>query len=81
MHALCKVEQVHSGVGSGDCLLAGLAIAYTSKWGTMDAAKFGASCGAANCLREELGLLYRKDVDRLLETCEVQKMEKQFTLA
>lgn len=67
LHANCKLDQIVSAVGSGDCLSAGLVVAQYRGLDMGQMAKLGASCGSANCLREDLGLLYRKDVEDLLE--------------
>jgi tagatose 6-phosphate kinase len=62
-HAVCHVEEVYSTVGSGDCLLGGIAVALHRGMSVADAARLGAACGAANCVREELGLFRREDVE------------------
>lgn len=67
LHASVKIDNVYSSVGSGDCLTAGLAIAKRKNLNIEETAKLAAACGAANCLREELGMLYKKDVDKLFE--------------
>lgn len=66
VHGRCPVEQVYSAVGSGDCLLAGFAVAFTRRLSTEDTARLAVASGTANCIREDLGMLYRSDVDRLL---------------
>ncbi len=71
VHAVCKVERVISTVGSGDSLMAGLLVASKRNYSLMDMARLGAACGAANCIREDLGMFYRKDVELLMERCEV----------
>lgn len=76
VHAGCRLEQVFSAVGSGDCLVAGLAVAYRRGLGLADSARLGAACGAANCIREDLGMLYRKDVERLLPKVKIEFIEK-----
>lgn len=65
VHAKINVESCFSAVGSGDCLVAGLMEAYLKKMDHNDTARLGVACGAANCLRKDLGMLYKKDVDRL----------------
>lgn len=65
-HALAKIEKVISTIGSGDCLTAGVIAGYMKNLPMADIAKLGASCGAANCLRKELGMLYAKDVEELV---------------
>lgn len=66
IHASCRLEQIVSAVGSGDCLTAGLAVGHYRGNNLEQMARLGASCGSANCLREDLGMLYRKDVEELL---------------
>ncbi len=72
VHALSKVDKVISAVGSGDSLMAGLIIAYKRKYDLIETAKLAASCGAANCIREDLGMFYKNDVEELQERCEVK---------
>lgn len=67
IHATCHLEKIFSAVGSGDCLTAGLAVSHIRNYNAIETARFAAACGSANCMREELGLLYRKDVDALLD--------------
>jgi len=70
-HGNVKLDQVYSAVGSGDCLTAGLATGLIRNLETEDLVRLGVACGAANCLREDLGMLYRSDVDRLLDEIEI----------
>lgn len=67
IHASCRLEQIVSAVGSGDCLTAGIAVGHYRGENLEQMARLGASCGSANCLREDLGMLYRKDVKELLK--------------
>ncbi|MBK9732011.1 MAG: hypothetical protein IPO83_12120 [Chitinophagaceae bacterium] len=74
LRASCSLEKIFSAVGSGDCLTAGLAVAHLRDYDLKSTARFAAACGSANCIREELGLLYRKDVEALLEKVVVSPM-------
>ena len=65
IHANVEIEDKFSTVGSGDCLTAGIAYAISRDMSLKDIARWGVACGAANCLREDLGMLYKKDVDNL----------------
>jgi tagatose 6-phosphate kinase len=65
VHGKVIVDQCFSAVGSGDCLVAGLLAASLKQMDLDDTARLGVACGAANCLRKDLGMLYKKDVDRL----------------
>jgi 1-phosphofructokinase family hexose kinase len=53
-------------VGSGDCLLGGMATALARGKGWEDALRLGVACGAANTLSAETGWVRREDVDALL---------------
>jgi fructose-1-phosphate kinase PfkB-like protein len=77
-HAHCKIENVLSAVGSGDCLLAGLTVAVRRNMTPMNTARMAAACGAANCLRPELGMLYKTDVERLWEQVRVSRISQNF---
>lgn len=72
-HASCTVSKVYSAVGSGDCLLGGLAVAFHRGMPIEDAARLAAACGAANCIREDLGMFYKEDVERLFKEVVVEK--------
>ena len=61
------MKEVHSTIGSGDCLLAGVIAGHVQELETQSMANLGAACGAANCIRPELGMLYKEDVKRLLD--------------
>jgi len=65
LHAGVQIKSVYSAVGSGDCLTAGISLAMKNNDTAEEIAKLGAACGAANCLRPDLGMLYRRDVERL----------------
>ncbi|MCF6360505.1 MAG: PfkB family carbohydrate kinase [Cyclobacteriaceae bacterium] len=66
LHSLSKVEEVYSTIDSGDCLLAGIIAGYVMRKFNQQIADLGAACGAANCIRPELGLMHNADVERLL---------------
>lgn len=72
IHAAVSLEKVISTVGSGDCLTAGLAYGVQQNLENHQLAALGVACGAANCLREDLGMMYQKDVMDLLERVEVK---------
>jgi len=71
IHALCKVENVICSVGSGDSLMAGMIVAKKRRYNLHETARLAAACGAANCIREELGMFYKIDVELLVERCEL----------
>ncbi len=72
VHALSRVDKVVSTVGCGDSLMAGLLAGAVQQLDLMDTARLAAACGAANCLREELGMFYMKDVESLQTSCELK---------
>ncbi|WP_421897875.1 1-phosphofructokinase family hexose kinase [Marinoscillum sp.] len=65
-HALAKIEKVVSTIGAGDCLLAGIVSGVLQKLPPQSIANLGAACGAANCMRTDLGMLHKQDVELLL---------------
>ncbi len=64
------MEKIISAVGSGDSLMAGLVAAYTRDLNLIDTAILSAACGSANCLREDLGMFYKKDLAKLVAQIE-----------
>jgi fructose-1-phosphate kinase PfkB-like protein len=72
IRATVPVRKVISSVGSGDCLTAGIAYALHHHMPPEDIARWAVACGAANCLREELGMFYREDVDNLLNEVSIK---------
>lgn len=74
LSANVKIDRVISAVGSGDCLVGGMAIATANNYNFEDTAKLAVACGAANCLNPDLGMLKRKDVERLFEKATVKKI-------
>lgn len=71
VQTLSKVDKVISAIGSGDCLLAGIVAGYLKNLDPTETAKLGAAFGAANCMRKELGMLFREDVQKLFESAVV----------
>lgn len=74
LHAICHIESQHSAVGSGDCLVAGMAVAYLQKLPLDQTAALACACGAANCLRSELGMLHQLDVQRLIPQVQIRRL-------
>jgi tagatose 6-phosphate kinase len=73
IHGNVDIDRIYSTVGSGDCLTAGLAIGFMKKMDTEKMLKLGVACGGANCLREDLGMLYKHDVEKLLKRIKINK--------
>ena len=65
-HASVSVSGSLHPVGSGDCLLGGIAVGLARGQGWEDALRLGVACGAANTLSAETGWVRREDVDALL---------------
>ena len=65
-HASVSVSGSLHPVGSGDCLLGGMAVGLARGQGWEDVIRLGVACGAANTLTAETGWLRREDVDALL---------------
>jgi len=60
------IREARNVVGSGDCLLGGIAVALARGGDAADALRLGVACGAANALTPEAGMIRRADVDALL---------------
>ncbi|UCS93599.1 1-phosphofructokinase [Echinicola marina] len=74
IHANVVIDQVVSTVGSGDCLTAGIAYGVNQGFSVEEIARHGVAFGAANCLREDLGMLYRSDVEELLPKVSIKEL-------
>lgn len=71
-----KIDRVLSTVGSGDCLTAGIVWAVEKDLKPKEIAAYGVACGAANCLNEDLGMLKKEDVNKLLREVECKTIKK-----
>lgn len=79
IHAVCKLDNIISAVGSGDSLMAGLIVAKKKNLNLSETAKLAAACGAANCIRDELGQFYKRDVRKLVTTAELHSVDYTFS--
>jgi tagatose 6-phosphate kinase len=77
IRASCSLDKVFSAVGSGDCLVAGLAVAYKRGLPAAEVARLAVACGSANCLRPDLGMLHRSDVEILQQQVIINIQEKE----
>lgn len=74
-HASISLTHCANTVGSGDCLLAGLAVALR-RGETLDMAlRLGVACGAANAMDEETGYVRRECVEALLEQVRMSPLD------
>ena len=78
VHARLELQEIISSVGSGDCLTAGIAYALSQNLDVREIAAYGVACGAANCIHEELGMLKREDVERLLPQVQIKQLTNEF---
>lgn len=76
VHAVNHLDKIISAVGSGDSLMSGLIYATIHKYDLLKTATCAASCGAANCIREELGMFYKSDVNSLIDSCVSKNITK-----
>jgi tagatose 6-phosphate kinase len=67
LHGACAVDNVISTVGSGDCLTAGLLYSWYGGKTPAEAVRIATSCGAANCINPELGMIRKADVDHFIK--------------
>jgi 1-phosphofructokinase family hexose kinase len=63
-------------VGSGDCFVAGMAVAMTRHMPLEHALRLGVACGAANAQAEETGFAERGRVDALLPKVVVRRVQE-----
>jgi fructose-1-phosphate kinase PfkB-like protein len=75
IHAHLNLEKIHSAVGSGDCLFAGLIAGYRRGYSLSEMARLGVACGAAKCINDELGLIHKKDVLDLVHRVNIEIIE------
>jgi tagatose 6-phosphate kinase len=65
VHASVSVPGAAHPVGSGDCLLGGVAVGVARGERLEDVLRLGVACGAANTLSPETGWVKREDVEAL----------------
>lgn len=75
IHASCKVENIISTVGSGDCLTAGVISEWYKTKDIVETARTGTACGAANCIYPELGMLKKSDVDAFRAATKIRTLD------
>ena len=74
-HASLVLERSVNAVGSGDCLLAGLAVALKRGEPLAQALRLGVACGAANAMDEETGYVRRERVLALQAQVQIRRMD------
>jgi fructose-1-phosphate kinase PfkB-like protein len=74
-HAHIDSIVVRNAVGSGDCFLAGMAVAMVRHMPLEHALRLGVACGAANAQSEETGFAERSSVDALLSKVVVRRVQ------
>ncbi|WP_049622150.1 1-phosphofructokinase family hexose kinase [Frateuria defendens] len=74
-HVAVATTHSRNAVGSGDCFMAGMAVALRHGEPLEEALRLGAACGAANALGEETGYVRREDVDALLSQVVVRRLD------
>jgi fructose-1-phosphate kinase PfkB-like protein len=60
--------QTKNPVGSGDAMMAGIAVGLVRGQSVLEAVRFGAACGAANAMTAVPGFIQTADVRRLCWT-------------
>ncbi|WP_266160534.1 1-phosphofructokinase family hexose kinase [Dyella silvatica] len=73
-HAELTLDEVRNSVGSGDCLLAGIAVGIKRGMSLEQTLRLGVACGAATALAEETGFVERRTVEALLPRVRVQRL-------
>ena len=75
-HAAVELEQVRNTVGSGDCFLAGMAVALARGEPLREALRLAVACGAANAMDAETGYVRPAQVEALLDRVRVQEWKR-----
>jgi 1-phosphofructokinase family hexose kinase len=75
-HASIELAQVRNTVGSGDCFLAGMAVALQRREPLCEALRFAVASGAANAMEVETGYASSVQVRALLGQVRVQGLER-----
>lgn len=73
-HAQRDPVRVRNAVGSGDCFLAGMAVALQRRMSIEHALRLGVACGVANAESEETGFAERSSVESLLPGVNVRRL-------
>lgn len=76
-HAQCASAYVHNSVGSGDCFLAGFAVAIKRNMSLDEALQLAVASGVANAQTEETGFAERSSVESLLPSVKVSRLREQ----
>ena len=74
-HAQLATTRARNAVGSGDCFLAGMAVAIQRRMPLEHALQLGVACGVANAESEETGFAKRSSVDALLPNVMVRRLQ------
>ena len=72
-HAAVELEQVRNAVGSGDCFLAGMAVAIKRGEPLREALRLAVACGAANAMDRETGYAHPDRIDALFDRVRVRE--------
>ncbi|MDI6601341.1 MAG: 1-phosphofructokinase [Thermoanaerobacteraceae bacterium] len=67
--------KVKNAVGSGDAMTAGLAVGINKGYGEVETIRFAVAISAANAMTEATGLVYKKDVNDLLDDVIINELE------
>ena len=73
-HGAVELAHSRNSVGSGDCLLAGMAVGLKRDLSHEETLRLGVACGAANAMHEETGYVRRADVDALLPQVRLEQL-------
>ncbi len=65
-HAFVPAGEVRNAVGSGDCLLGGVAVGLARGLDQEDVLRLGVACGTANARSDETGVVKPADIDAVL---------------
>lgn len=75
-HATVELDQVCNAVGSGDCFLAGMAVAIKRGEPLREALRLAVACGAANATEVETGYVRQERIEALLDQVRVREWKR-----
>jgi tagatose 6-phosphate kinase len=80
LHASAELVRVANAVGSGDCLVAGLAVGLIRGEKPEQILRLGTACGTANAATGGSGYVHRADVDALLPRVHIRRISARHEL-
>jgi 1-phosphofructokinase family hexose kinase len=72
VHGCVPAARVENPVGSGDCLLGGIAVGFVQEKSLEDVLALGVACGTANAESRDTGVVARADIEGVLSRVTIE---------